>query len=65
MKQKEKQATADRRGFLKLVGVGVATGGAALSGGARQADAAEAADKKNGLYKETAHVKTYYELAKF
>lgn len=63
MKDNDKQVTADRRSFLKLVGAGAVTGGAAL--GATAASASEETTEKPGSYRETEHVKTYYDLAKF
>ena len=64
MKETEKKVTADRRSFLKLVGAGAVTGGTAL--GATAASASQAAgDEKGGSYRETEHVKTYYDLARF
>jgi hypothetical protein len=63
MKQAKKEAVADRRSFLKLAGVGAAAGGAALMTGAKQAEAGEAKAKPS-LYRETEHVRRYYELAR-
>ncbi|MCL4765218.1 MAG: formate dehydrogenase [Hyphomicrobiaceae bacterium] len=63
MKKTDEKAITDRRSFLKLAGAGVAAGGAAAAAGA-PATAAE--DKsREGLYRETDHVKRYYELARF
>jgi hypothetical protein len=61
MKQEKKDAVADRRSFLKLAAAGTAAGGAALVGG-EQAEAAE--PKKASLYRETDHIRRYYELAR-
>ena len=59
MKKPEEKVSADRRGFLKLAGAGVVTGGAAVAAGA---PAAAAQSKgKEGLYRETEHVKRYYD----
>lgn len=67
MKQSEKKAAeADRRSFLKLAGAGVVGSGAALAATVAPAAAAStepAADA--GSYRESDHVKRYYELAKF
>lgn len=53
-----------RRDFLKMAGVGtLAAGAVALSSEPAQAAGAEQ-DGGEG-YRETAHVKTYYELARF
>lgn len=63
MKETKKDVVADRRRFLKLAGAGAAAGGAALVGGEKKVEAAEA--KPTGsLYRETEHVKRYYELAR-
>ena len=63
MKQAKKEAVADRRSFLKLAGAGAAAGGAALITGERAAQAGEAKPKPS-LYRETEHIKRYYELAR-
>ncbi len=64
MKSSTKKATADRRSFLKLAGVGVIAGGAAAVGGG-SAEPAQAETKGDSLYRETEHVKRFYELARF
>lgn len=59
-------APTDRRNFLKFAGASAIGGGAALVAGQSPADAATAVEpSKTGLYRETAHVRRYYELAKF
>ena len=66
MKQSDKKAAgADRRSFLKLAGAGVVGSGAALASAAAPAAAASAPEAAEGGYRETDHVKRYYELAKF
>lgn len=65
MKAKCDRVNADRRGFLKLAGVGAAAGGVALVSGKNVAEANAPADETGRLYKETDHIKTYYELARF
>jgi hypothetical protein len=63
MKESKKEAVADRRSFLKLAGAGAVAGGAALVTGEKKAEAAEA--KPGGsLYRETDHIRRYYELAR-
>ncbi|MEL6374554.1 MAG: formate dehydrogenase [Pseudomonadota bacterium] len=62
---KVERAVADRRGFLKLVGLGAASGGAAIAAGTGVAQAAPAEPAEDGSYSETAHVRTYYDLAQF
>ena len=63
MKQTKTEVVADRRSFLKLAGAGAAAGGAALIAGEKKAVAAEAAPTTT-LYRETDHVRRYYELAR-
>jgi len=65
MKDKSVRANADRRSFLKLAGAGAVAGGAALVSGKDVAEASTTADEKGGLYKQTDHIKTYYDLARF
>jgi hypothetical protein len=56
---------AGRRDFLKLASVGAAAGTvAAAIGGTREAEAAAPEARTEG-YRETAHVKRFYELARF
>lgn len=54
----------DRRGFLKLAGLGTAAGGAAIASTVVPAAAEEAKAKSTG-YRETEHVKTFYKTARF
>jgi len=65
MTAKSDRANADRRSFLKLAGAGAVTGGAVLVGGKGVAEASTTADEKGRLYKQTDHIKTYYDLARF
>ncbi len=64
-RQGGKQASegTDRRDFLKLAGLGSIAGGTALVAGKDEA-AADSQQTGRG-YRETDHVKTYYQLAKF
>ena len=66
MKQSKKEAVSDRRSFLKLAGIGAAAGGAALVAGKDKAVAGETEAKTQGgaMYRETDHVRRYYELAR-
>jgi hypothetical protein len=64
MSKHGKPASAKRREFFKLLGLAGATGAAAIKGRAPEAQAAEAEPKRQS-YRETAHVKKFYELAKF
>jgi DMSO/TMAO reductase YedYZ molybdopterin-dependent catalytic subunit len=55
-----------RRDFLRAAGLGGAAGAAAVVTGIGTAQAAAPElDQGGSGYRETAHVKTYYELAKF
>ena len=63
MKQTKTEAVADRRSFLKLAGAGAATGAAVLLSGEKKAQAGEAKAKES-LYRETDHIRRYYELAR-
>lgn len=66
MKKEAKGKAADRREFLKLAGVSAATGGVALVSAVTPAAAAiTEEDKDSDLYRETQHIKTYYDLARF
>ncbi len=64
----KKETTAiDRRGFFRKASLGVGVVGAAAAGlSASKAEAAEpVAGASNGAgYRETAHVKKFYELAR-
>ena len=62
MKENKKEVVANRRTFLKLAGAGAAAGGAALMTGEKKAEASEA-KPKSSLYRETEHIRRYYELA--
>ena len=65
MPDRDEKVAADRRNFLKLAGVGTLTGGAALALGRTEADASEAPSKDGKSYRETDHVKTFYDTARF
>jgi len=64
MSEKLKVSGETRRGFLKLAGL-AATSGAAVAAAGGTAEAAEALPEDAAGYRETDHVKTYYELARF
>ena len=65
-KDRDEKSVADRRSFMKLATVGAVLGGAAIAaGGAARAEMAPVDAKKGKGYRETPHVKTYYELCKF
>ena len=62
MVEKKEKGGADRRDFLKLASLGTIVGAAT----AVASDDAQAIESTDGSgYRETAHVKTYYELSKF
>ncbi len=65
LKKDHAHAETDRRSFLKLAGAGVVGTGAAAAAPvpAVAAEAPEPAAKDG--YRETEHVRRYYELAKF
>lgn len=65
MKKQDHKGVTDRRSFLKLAGAGVAAGGAAAAAAAGSPAAAAESKPREGLYRETEHVKRYYELARF
>ena len=62
--RKEKQRVA-RRDLLKIAGLGSVAGAAAIATTAGKAEAAAETDSKGSGYRETEHVRTYYDLAKF
>ena len=65
MSEQADRLVAKRREFLKLLGMGGAAGAAALAaGGAASSEAAAPAQPEAG-YRETAHVRKFYETAKF
>lgn len=63
MAKKEKTAE-DRRDFLKLAGLGTVLGGAAIAAGGT-AQASESVEDAGSGYRETEHVKAYYQSARF
>lgn len=59
------ESTTDRRGFLKLAGLGTVAGGTAIVTGAG-AEAVEIVEEtKTGGYRLTEHVKRAYETSRF
>lgn len=63
MKQPEKAKTS-RRGALKALGLGAAGAAGAAALASKPAEALDAPVKQGGGYRETDHVKMYYELAR-
>ncbi|MEL6288424.1 MAG: twin-arginine translocation signal domain-containing protein [Pseudomonadota bacterium] len=66
MTDSDRPVDTDRRKFLSFAGAGAVAAGAAVAA-SPQAVAANAPemDEKGGLYRETAHVKQVYDLARF
>jgi nitrous oxide reductase len=64
MSQDQDKKAASRRQFFKAAGLGAVAAGAGTLGALAPAVAAEASPEINPGYSETAHVKTYYALAK-
>ena len=65
MDKNQNATTAKRRDFLKFASVGAASGAAAAAlGTTTSAEAATPNDSAAG-YRETAHVKQAYDLARF
>ena len=63
-KKISEESVADRRGFLKGSAVSVAAAGVAVVAG--KSAVASKVDVTSGAgYRETEHVKTYYETARF
>lgn len=65
MRENDKAVSGKRRAFLKLVGLGGVVGAAAAVAAPGAAKAAEPDKKAGGGYRETAHVKKAYDLARF
>lgn len=66
MKRKKQTQGVGRRDLLRLAGLGGAVGAAAVVvGSRRKAEAAVEDVRKDSGYRETEHVRTYYDLAKF
>lgn len=63
MKRKDTAIEADRRSFLKLAGLGAVAGSATLVAGEAQAEAP--LSETAAGYRETEHVKTFYDTARF
>jgi hypothetical protein len=64
MSEQADRLVAKRREFLKLLGMGGAAGAALAAAGAAPSEAAAPAQPETG-YRETAHVRKFYETAKF
>ncbi len=64
-KETQDRTGTDRRDFLKLASLGTVAGSAALVLGDTAEAASPVADAPGAGYRETAHVRTYYDLARF
>jgi hypothetical protein len=60
----KQEQVAKRRDFLKLAGLGTLSGAAVVAAGTPPAEAKSEPPQGDG-YRETAHVKKVYELARF
>jgi hypothetical protein len=65
MKKEQEVSAAKRREFLKLAGLGSVSAVAGAAGVAAPAAATEEPSARGAGYRETAHVKKVYELARF
>lgn len=65
MKSRQEGQKVARRDLLKLAGLGGVAGAALVVTSGGKAEAASETVRKNSGYRETEHVRTYYELAKF
>ncbi len=63
--KKDTVSRSDRRGFLKLAGVGALAGSAAALGTTKKAEAAAAEVPAGRGYRETDHVRKFYRTARF
>ena len=64
MKERDRKSVP-RRDFLKLAGLGGVAGAAAAVGASQGAEAAASAEgKRSSGYRETAHVRKFYELSR-
>jgi hypothetical protein len=61
---KERRSGTGRRELLKLAGLGAVAGAAVVASPNGRAEAGDTRPRGRG-YRETPHVKTYYELARF
>lgn len=64
MSERNEDRGRGRRELLRLAGLGAAAGAVAVAAPREPARADEATPAKAG-YRETAHVRTYYQLARF
>lgn len=65
MSEQGERPAAKRRTFLKLLGLGGAAGAAALASGRTATGESSEPEPAETGYRETAHVRKFYETAKF
>ncbi len=65
MSEKKEAKNLDRRDFFRKAGLGAGAVGAALAMSGKSAKAAEAGEQSGAGYRESEHVKKYYELSRF
>lgn len=65
MKNTKEARNVARRDLLKLAGLGGVAGAAAVAASGGKAEAAVESGRKNAGYRETEHVRKYYDLARF
>ena len=65
MKTRKESQKVARRDILKLAGLGGVAGAALVAKSSGKAEAATDGSRRDSGYRETEHVRTYYELAKF
>lgn len=63
--KEERGERIDRRSFFGAAGKGLALGVGAVATAAGGAEASEEPSDETGTYRETDHVKAYYDLARF
>ena len=61
----KKESNLDRRNFLKGAGLAIGAAGAVSTVAATEAVATTEATTEHAGYRETEHVRTYYDLARF
>lgn len=65
MKSRKENQKVARRDLLRLAGLGGVAGAALVATSSGKAVAAAEGGRRDSGYRETEHVRTYYELAKF
>ena len=65
MAEKKERSASGRREFLKLASLGTVVGGASLLMQETPAEAADTKAEKGKGYRETPHVKAFYDSTRF